>query len=133
MKLSHFLRISPASDVKLSHFLRDGQFRQKSSLFRQKSGQFRQKSDLPANCGKNPVYFGRSGEHDCYKRLGDFLLRNDFGTTRPFGKSPKLNERETQRKNEQTFTIIVPLIPKDMFRLVCLVKLVFFAREGVAF
>ena len=29
--------------------------------------------------------------------------------------------------------IIVPLIPKDMFRLVCLVKLVFFAREGVAF
>ena len=29
--------------------------------------------------------------------------------------------------------IIDPLIPKDMFRLVCLVKLVFFAREGVAF
>ena len=31
------------------------------------------------------------------------------------------------------FSIIDPLIPKDMFRLVCLVKLVFFAREGVAF
>ena len=31
------------------------------------------------------------------------------------------------------FQIIDPLIPKDMFRLVCLVKLVFFAREGVAF
>jgi hypothetical protein len=29
--------------------------------------------------------------------------------------------------------IIDPLIPKDMFRLVCLVKPVFFAREGVAF
>ena len=29
--------------------------------------------------------------------------------------------------------IIDPPIPKDMFRLVCLVKLVFFAREGVAF
>ena len=29
--------------------------------------------------------------------------------------------------------IIDPLVPKDMFRLVCLVKLVFFAREGVAF
>ena len=31
------------------------------------------------------------------------------------------------------FRIIDPLVPKDMFRLVCLVKLVFFAREGVAF
>ena len=31
------------------------------------------------------------------------------------------------------FQIIDPLIPKDMFRLVFLVKPVFFAREGVAF
>ena len=37
---------------------------------------------------------------DAYKRLGDYMLRNELGTTRPFGKSPKLNERETQRKNE---------------------------------
>ena len=44
--------------------------------------------------------FGKNGEHDCYKRLGDFLLRNELGTTRAFGKSPKLNERETQRKNK---------------------------------
>ena len=33
----------------------------------------------------------------------------------------------------RVFQIIDPLVPKDMFRLVCLVKLVFFAREGVAF
>ena len=33
----------------------------------------------------------------------------------------------------RNFGIIDPPIPKDMFRLVCLVKLVFFAREGVAF
>ena len=37
---------------------------------------------------------------DAYKRLGDYMLRNELGTTRPFGKSPKLNERETQRKNK---------------------------------
>ena len=37
---------------------------------------------------------------DAYKRLGDYMLRNELGTTRPFGKSPKLNERETQGKNE---------------------------------
>ena len=37
-------------------------------------------------------------------------------------------QHEIERKK-----IIDPLIPKDMFRLVCLVKLVFFAREGVAF
>ena len=36
-------------------------------------------------------------------------------------------------QNEILQEIIDPLIPKDMFRLVCLVKLVFFAREGVAF
>ena len=34
------------------------------------------------------------------KRLGDYMLRNELGTTRPFGKSPNLNERETQRKNK---------------------------------
>ena len=37
------------------------------------------------------------------------------------------------QKLEKSQKIIDPLIPKDMFRLVCLVKLVFFAREGVAF
>ena len=36
-------------------------------------------------------------------------------------------------KNLQYFAIIDPPIPKDMFRLVFLVKPVFFAREGVAF
>ena len=44
--------------------------------------------------------FRHKSGHDCYKRLGDFLLRNKIGTTRPFGKSPKLNKRETQGKNE---------------------------------
>ena len=35
---------------------------------------------------------------DAYKRLGDYMLRNEFGTTRPFGKSPKLNEEKHKGK-----------------------------------
>ena len=40
---------------------------------------------------------------------------------------------ENSEKFNLRIQIIDPLIPKDMFRLVFLVKPVFFAREGVAF
>ena len=44
-----------------------------------------------------------------------------------------IQPRTSPPKICKIFEKIDPLIPKDMFRLVCLVKLVFFAREGVAF
>ena len=44
-----------------------------------------------------------------------------------------LSKKKKIRENFMKIKIIDPLIPKDMSRLVCLVKLVFFAREGVAF
>ena len=46
-------------------------------------------------------------------------------------KFAKTNQKFAE--NSEFCEIIDPPIPKDMFRLVCLVKLVFFAREGVAF
>ena len=55
------------------------------------------------------------------------MLREEFAFL--FQALEKKGINKEKRKRE----IIVPLIPKDMFRLVCLVKLVFFAREGVAF
>ena len=53
-------------------------------------------------------------------------------------KLPSKLKIYTNSKKKFNFAIsspqkIDPLVPKDMFRLVCLVKLVFFAREGVAF
>ena len=45
----------------------------------------------------------------------------------------KNSAKNKSGKSCEFFVIIDPLVPKDMFRLVCLVKLVFFAREGVAF
>ena len=65
--------------------------------------------------------------------VGEFGIASSRGS---FGDATTCRARAASSAGGKVFLgckIIVPLIPKDMFRLVCLVKLVFFAREGVAF